>query len=89
MALGEADIDIPRDVEPIVGNKAIEDAAIRFVVQQERLDRENRELRATVGQQQNQIQLLAARLTEQDAAIRKVNAQVELHKATAGMAANP
>ena len=44
---------------------------------------------ALIAQQQKEIETVAARLKEQDSKIQKVNAQVEMSKATPRMVLNP
>ena len=45
-------------------------------------------LEATVAQQQKEMQLLSAHLTEQDLKIEKVTAQIEINRARPGVVTN-
>ncbi len=52
------------------------------------LNLEVQKLRTTISQQQNQIEMLTARLKEQTAQIQKVNAQLEMRKPAAKVIVN-
>ena len=68
---------------PGVLPQAIPDAAKQAV-----LDLKVRNLRATVSQQQQQIETLTAQLKENNALIQKANAELEMNKPAAKVVAN-
>src|SRR5436189_863734 len=68
--------------------KGIRPQAIHDAAKQAMLNLKVQNLRATVTQQQQQIETLTAQLKEQTAQIQKVNAQLEMNKPTTKMIVN-
>ena len=68
--------------------EAIRPQAIPDGARQTTLNIEVQNLEATISQQQNQIEILTARIQEQIAQIQKVNARLEMNKPAAKIIAN-
>jgi hypothetical protein len=68
--------------------KGIRPQAIPDAARQAMLDLKVQNLRATVTQQQNQIEALTAQLKEQAAQIQKANAELEMNKPAAKVVVN-